>query len=134
MLPWLPAGEVWATTEECAAIARLMDLSLQHFLSKYTKSYSKRPGWRLLKRAQASPGCLSAARGAQRRCGAMRHAQLPGSRHSLHSACCRALAGRVAWTLLLVLLQGSQDCVFLVGGTKCSIYGARPLQCATYPW
>lgn len=24
--------------------------------------------------------------------------------------------------------------VFLQGGTKCSIYGARPMQCSTYPW
>ena len=31
-------------------------------------------------------------------------------------------------------MQGTQDCVFLVGGTKCSIHEVWPLQCKTYPF
>ncbi len=30
--------------------------------------------------------------------------------------------------------EGAQSCIFLNDGKKCSIYGARPMQCQTYPW
>jgi len=75
------AGEVWVNAAEADALASLLKLQSAHFMRKYTKSYSKRPGWYLLQRK-----------------------------------------------------QGSGDCVFLEGGTKCAVYGARPLQCSTYPW
>lgn len=28
----------------------------------------------------------------------------------------------------------SYDCVFLKGGKTCTVYGARPRQCRTFPW
>ena len=74
------AGEVWANDAELAAMARALGLSLQHFLSRHTKAYSRRPGFRMLK------------------------------------------------------TQANGDCVFLRDGTQCAVYGARPLQCSTYPW
>lgn len=74
------AGEVWVNEAECNALAGFLKVSRTHFLSKYTKSYSKRPGWYLLQRK-----------------------------------------------------RGSGDCIFLEG-KKCSVYGARPVQCSTYPW
>ncbi|GAB4820182.1 hypothetical protein N2152v2_007228 [Parachlorella kessleri] len=40
---------------------------------------------------------------------------------------------RPGWQLLK-RAEGSQDCVFLVGGTKCSIHEVWPLQCKTYPF
>lgn len=30
--------------------------------------------------------------------------------------------------------QANGDCVFLRDGKQCTVYGARPLQCSTYPW
>lgn len=75
------SGEVWASSAECAAMASHLGLSQGHFLARYTKAYSRRPGWRMLK-VQAATG----------------------------------------------------DCVFLEGGTRCSIYQVRPMQCSTYPW
>lgn len=74
------SGEVWANEAECAALARQLNMSLPHFLSRYTKSYSRKPGWRMLKN------------------------------------------------------QANGDCVFLRDGKQCTVYGARPLQCSTYPW
>jgi AraC-like DNA-binding protein len=68
-------GEVWANQSEITAIARHLGLSERHFKRKFTKSYSRRPGWFMLQRQ-----------------------------------------------------QGSGDCVFLKEGTRCTIYGARPLQ------
>jgi len=35
---------------------------------------------------------------------------------------------------MLKTKAGSDHCVFLENGTHCSVYGARPLQCSTYPW
>ncbi|KAL4857375.1 hypothetical protein ACK3TF_002256 [Chlorella vulgaris] len=75
------SGEIWANEAECAAIATHLRLPMLHFFRRYTKSYSRRPGWRMLK-----------------------------------------------------LQPGSDHCIFLEGGTKCSIYPVRPLQCSTYPW
>ena len=75
------SGEVWANERECAAIAAHLGITGGQFLSRYTKAYSRRPGWRMLK-----------------------------------------------------LAQPSGDCVFLREGRHCSIYGARPLQCSSYPW
>jgi Fe-S-cluster containining protein len=75
------SGEIWANEAECAAIAAHLRLPMLHFFRRYTKSYSRRPGWRMLK-----------------------------------------------------LQPGSDHCIFLEGGTKCSIYPVRPLQCSTYPW
>ena len=74
------AGEVWINEAECDSLTGFLKISRTHFLAKYTKSYSKRPGWYLLQRK-----------------------------------------------------RGSGDCVFLEG-KRCSVYGARPVQCATYPW
>lgn len=62
-------------------MARHLGLQQSDFLARYTKAYSKRPGWRMLK-----------------------------------------------------LQPATGDCVFLAGGTKCSIYPVRPMQCSTYPW
>lgn len=70
------SGEVWANDKECAAMARHLGLQQSDFLARYTKAYSKRPGWRMLK-----------------------------------------------------LQPATGDCVFLAGGTKCSIYPVRPMQC-----
>ena len=75
------SGEVWANERECAAIAAHLGVTLAQFLARYTKAYSRRPGWRMLK-----------------------------------------------------LAQPSGDCIFLREGRHCSIYGARPLQCSSYPW
>lgn len=30
--------------------------------------------------------------------------------------------------------QANGDCVFLRDGRQCTVYGARPLQCSSYPW
>ncbi|EFN51314.1 hypothetical protein CHLNCDRAFT_141281 [Chlorella variabilis] len=68
------SGEVWANDKECAAMARHLGLQQSDFLARYTKAYSKRPGWRMLK-----------------------------------------------------LQPATGDCVFLAGGTKCSIYPHIPL-------
>ena len=62
-------------------MARLLRLQLPRFLERYTKQYSRRPGWRMLR-----------------------------------------------------VQPGTGDCVFLENGTKCGVYGARPLQCSSYPW
>ena len=51
------AGEVWANTAETKALARNLGLSNDHFLKKFTKKYSKRPGWYLLQRKQGSGEC-----------------------------------------------------------------------------
>lgn len=40
---------------------------------------------------------------------------------------------RPGWHMLKTK-AGSDHCVFLENGTHCSVYGARPLQCSTYPW
>ena len=56
------AGEVWVNTEECTAIAKNLGLSEKHFRSKYTKSYSRRPGWFLLQRKQGSGHCIFLAK------------------------------------------------------------------------
>lgn len=52
------AGEVWANSAEVTALARSKGLSEKHFISKYTKSYSRRPGWFLLQRKQGSGHCI----------------------------------------------------------------------------
>lgn len=52
------AGEVWANTAETKALARSLGLSESHFNKKFTKKYSKRPGWYLLQRKQGSGECI----------------------------------------------------------------------------
>lgn len=49
-------GEVWVNEEECKTMALHLGLAPKHFMDKYTKSYSKRPGWRMLKRKQVGQG------------------------------------------------------------------------------
>jgi Fe-S-cluster containining protein len=66
---------------EYVGAAKHLGMDTQRFLTTYAKSYSKRPGWRLLRRKHRSA-----------------------------------------------------DCIFLKADKTCSIYGARPLQCSTYPW
>jgi len=52
------AGEVWANTAETKALAKNLGLSEAHFLKKFTKKYSRRPGWYLLQRKQGSGECV----------------------------------------------------------------------------
>jgi Fe-S-cluster containining protein len=52
------SGEVWANDAECAAIARHLGLSPSHFLARYTKAYSRRPGWRMLKLQAPTGDCV----------------------------------------------------------------------------
>ena len=43
------AGEVWVTELECLQISQHLGLSIHNFLPRYTKSYSNRKGWRMLR-------------------------------------------------------------------------------------
>ena len=52
------AGEVWANFAEVTALAKATGLSEKHFITKYTKSYSKRPGWYMIKRKIGSGDCV----------------------------------------------------------------------------
>lgn len=78
----------WLATAQAALPVNTppADPSVLHHLAtsfsprSYTKSYSRKPGWRMLKS------------------------------------------------------QANGDCVFLKDGRQCTVYGARPLQCSTYPW
>jgi len=45
---------------------------------------------------------------------------------------CKGYSRRQGWHLLKHD-PGTRDCIFLQGN-KCTVYGARPLQCSTYPW
>ncbi|KAK9820405.1 hypothetical protein WJX72_009999 [[Myrmecia] bisecta] len=42
-------GEVWATDAECEVIARHLGVRLADFYQRYTKKYSRKAGWRLLR-------------------------------------------------------------------------------------
>lgn len=45
----------------------------------------------------------------------------------------KSYARRPGWRLVK-RKHRSADCIFLRADNKCGIYGARPLQCSTYPW
>ena len=45
-------------------MARTLGMSLQHFLSRFTKAYSRKPGWRMLKN-QANGDCVFLRSGTQ---------------------------------------------------------------------
>ena len=59
------AGEVWANQAECAAIARFLGMSEQHFVARYTKQYSRKPGWRMLRVQPGSGDCAFLKGGTQ---------------------------------------------------------------------
>ena len=43
------AGEVWVTELECLQLAQHLGLTISQFLPRYTKSYSNKAGWRMLR-------------------------------------------------------------------------------------
>ena len=53
------AGEVWVTNEECTRLAAFLDVPLHRFLPAYTKSWSKKEGWRMLRSKGDDAVCLA---------------------------------------------------------------------------
>lgn len=52
------AGEVWMNKQEYTAAAKFLGLEVKFFLKTYCKDYSRRPGWRMLKRQHRLPDCI----------------------------------------------------------------------------
>lgn len=52
------AGEVWCNDTEAIALSRLLNIEKNHFLSTYCKSYTRRPGWYLIKRKSGTGECI----------------------------------------------------------------------------
>ena len=49
---------MWANEAECRAAARFLGLSEKQFIGKYTKQYSKKPGWRMLRTSAPEGDCV----------------------------------------------------------------------------
>ena len=43
------AGEVWVSPEECKTLAARLEIPVHRFLPAYTKSYTNKQGWRMLR-------------------------------------------------------------------------------------
>ena len=130
------AGDVWVTDQECATIADSIGFSLARFLPTFTKSYARKAGWRLLKNKQASVGVARALAGGCEPAPTWqaRRSPLGGTaRFSAHRCRTRLHPPLSPPPQSHSCAQGGQDCIFLEG-TRCRIYGARPLQCSSYPW
>ena len=50
-------GEVWINNADLDRLSAKINLQRQHFLARYTKSYSRRPGWWLLRNSPGTQVC-----------------------------------------------------------------------------
>jgi Fe-S-cluster containining protein len=111
-------GEVWMDTHDIERLADRLSIKTEIFLSRYVKSYTRKPGYWLL-RSQRNPTQVWL--------------------HLRESICMKSPETTLAFSMQrlhsLILMHGvhMQDCIFLRDGL-CTVHDAKPLQCATYPW
>ena len=120
-------GEVWIDTEDVTRLADRLEIQIHVFLSRYTKSYSRKPGFWLL-RSQRNPSQVQYVLAwACNRRHARDATDAPLYYLSAHNS--KATAPAKAHPPGCPL----QDCIFLKDGL-CSVHDVKPLQCVTYPW
>ena len=99
---------MWINSADLDRLSLALNIQQQQFLARYTKSYSRRPGWWLLRNTPGTQVC------------------------SMQSP----MKGTVvAWRATGNSLPAPvlQDCIFLEEA-RCTVHAAKPVQCATYPW
>lgn len=50
-------GEVWVDSSDVDRMAAKVNLQRHHFLARFTKGYSRRPGWWLLRNKPGTEVC-----------------------------------------------------------------------------
>ena len=112
-------GEVWVDTNDIRRLADRLNIKTEIFLSRYVKSYTRKPGYWLL-RSQRNPTQV------------WLHLQ-EARMHDVSAGMILAVSLQRSYCLILTLDVHMQDCIFLRDGL-CTVHDAKPLQCATYPW
>ena len=101
------SGDVWVNEADTRRIAGHLRVKEADFLRRYTKKYTRKSGWWLLRST--------------------------GQNQALPCACARSLP-MAAWPDAPAECGCAQDCIFLGKDNACSVHTCKPLQCTTYPW
>lgn len=98
---------MWVNEADARRIATHLHIKEADFLRKYTKKYTRKTGWWLLRST--------------------------GQNQALPFFCARSLS-LSAWPDVPAVCCCAQDCIFLGKNNACSVHACKPLQCTTYPW